>query len=120
MIESGSLNDRIRFVRPLIGTSEYGGRIVTGWNPVFDCWAKVTFNKGSRAISAGEVWLPHTISILMRYTPKVNERDRVIWNEKTYMIDSLNVAKKDGSVTIIATCIDEGTGEDEIKEITEE
>nr|DAJ47721.1 MAG TPA: Putative head tail adaptor [Caudoviricetes sp.] len=113
MIDSGSLNDRIRFMEAVVGKGSYGDRVITGWNPVYSCWAKVTYNKGNRAISAGEVWLPNTISVLLRYNSKVNERHRVVWDGKTYRIDSLNASKKDGSITIVATRVDEGTGEEE-------
>lgn len=61
------------------------------------------------AITAGEVWLPNTVSILVRYTNKIHDRQRITWNDSTYRIESFNASKKDGSATIIATKIDEGT-----------
>ena len=111
MIESGTLTERIQFMSADITRDDYGGQ-VTSWNPTYACWAKVTYNKGARAITMGEIWLPNTISVLIRYTDKVDERQRMIWNNKTYRIDSLNSSKRDGSATIVATRVDEGTGKE--------
>ena len=108
MIESGTLNDRIRFLSPVTIRNKYGEQL-TSWELSYSCWAKVTYNKGVRAITAGEVWLPNTVSVLVRYTNKRHDRQRIVWNDSTYRIESFNASKKDGSATIIATKIDEGT-----------
>ena len=52
MIESGTLNDRIRFLSPVTIRNKYGEQL-TSWEPSYTCWAKVTYNKGVRAITAG-------------------------------------------------------------------
>ena len=106
MIESGTLNDRIRFLSPVTIRNKYGEQL-TSWELSYSCWAKVTYNKGVRAITA--VWLPNTVSVLVRYTNKIHDRQRIVWNDSTYRIESFNASKKDGSATIIATKIDEGT-----------
>ena len=109
MIDSGSLTERIKFLEPETSKGKYGSRVIDNWNPVYVCWANVKYNKGTRAISAGEVWLPNTIAILVRYTSKINERQRILWDSKIYRIDSFNSSKKTGSTTIVATRVDEGT-----------
>ena len=95
MIESGTLNDRIRFLSPVTIRNKYGEQL-TSWELSYSCWA-------------GEVWLPNTVSVLVRYTNKIHDRQRIVWNDSTYRIESFNASKKDGSATIIATKIDEGT-----------
>ena len=108
MIESGTLNDRIRFLSPVTIRNKYGEQL-TSWELSYSCWAKVTYNKGVRAITAGEVWLPNTVSVLVRSSAASDVYKRQVWNDSTYRIESFNASKKDGSATIIATKIDEGT-----------
>jgi len=56
MIESGTLNDRIRFLSPVTIRNKYGEQL-TSWELSYSCWAKVTYNKGVRAITAGGGWV---------------------------------------------------------------
>lgn len=109
MIESGTLKDRISFLSVIKGRSEFGSQDSSNWAETVKKWAKVTYNKGARAINMGEMWLPNTISVLIRYDNRINERMRFRWNGSLYRIDSLNMSKSDGSGTIVATKLDEGT-----------
>ena len=37
----------------------------------------------------------------------IHDRCRLRWDDKTYAIDSLNRSRRDGSITIVASVLDE-------------
>lgn len=71
-------------------------------------WARVTYARGARALNYGESWMGNQISVLIRYTERINERSRIRWNGKLYQIDSFNGSRGEGTITITASKIDEG------------
>lgn len=107
MISAGYLTDKVTIMFPLSkGRDEFGAER-TDWLPSKPRYAKVTYQRGAKAIVAGDSWVTQTISVLMRYSPIVTERCRLVWDGKTYSTDSLNRSEKDGSMTIVATRVDE-------------
>ncbi len=108
MITASNLHDRVGILVPDVARDSFGSQSVT-YHEARKVWANVKFNKGSRALEHGEMWLPTTIVITMRIHPEVNEYVRLTWEDKTYQITSLNKDIHEGSLTITATTIDEGT-----------
>lgn len=108
MITASNLHDRVGIMVPDVARDSFGSQSVT-YHEARKVWANVKFSKGIRALEHGEMWLPTTIVITMRIHPEVNEYVRLTWEGKTYQITSLNKDIHEGSLTITATTIDEGT-----------
>lgn len=107
MISAGYLTDKVTVLFPLANGRDEFGAPKTTWLPSKPRYAKVTYQRGSKAIVAGDSWVSQTISVLMRFSAIVTERCRLAWDGKTYSIDSLNRNERDGSMTIVATRVDE-------------
>ena len=108
MITASNLHDRIAILVPNVARDGFGSQAVT-YHETRRVWANVKFKKGNRALEHGEVWNPTTIIITTRIHPDIKERVRLVWEDKTYQIDSINKDIHEGSLTITATTVDEGT-----------
>lgn len=106
MINSGMLRDRIVMLAPTTSNNDYGEQAVT-WADYYACRARVTYSKGQRAIDGGEIWLPNTIAVLMRYRSGLNDRMRLRWNGDLYRIDAMKSLHDEGRIDIIATKTDD-------------
>lgn len=108
MITASTLRYRVTIFTPATVRDKYGSQSVT-FNETRTVWADVHFKKGSRALDHGELWLPNTIEVTTRLHPELTEYVRLRWDGKMYQIDSLNRDVFQGSITILATRVDEGT-----------
>lgn len=108
MLRAGSLTERVDILVPIVERGKFGDQLIDYINRK-TVWAKVTFQKGAQALTAGEVWLTRSITVTMRYNDLINDRCRLMWDDKTYTIESFNRSKIDGSITIVATVMDEGS-----------
>ena len=106
MIVAGTLTDRITILHPSVVKDKFGSQETT-FIEGEKVWANVKYMKGDAALTAGESWMSKSISITIRYTMKVGERDRIQWDGKSYRITSLNRSSANGSVSIVAEYIDE-------------
>lgn len=108
MLRAGSLNERIGILVPAVNRGEFGEQEVI-FIKKKTVWAGVTFQRGAKALTAGEVWMSGSISVMMRNNPLVNDRCRLEWDGKIYAIESFNRSKVDGSISIVCNVIDEGS-----------
>ena len=108
MITASNLHDRVGILKPNVARDTFGSQAVT-YVKLREVWANVKFNKGRLALEHGELWIPTTVVITMRIHPEVDEHVRLTWESKTYQITSLNKDVHEGSLTITATTVDEGT-----------
>ena len=112
MLSAGKLNERVTILEPATEQGQFGEQ-VTEWMPSRTVWANVIFQRGVHALTAGEGWLTGNITVTMRNNPIIHERCRLKWDGKIYMIESFNRSGKDGSITIVASRIDEGNNPDQ-------
>ena len=108
MLRAGSLTERVDILVPIVERGKFGAQLIDYINRK-TVWAGVAFQKGAQALTAGEVWLTRSITVTMRYNDLINDRCRLMWDDKTYVIESFNRSKIDGSITIVATVMDEGS-----------
>lgn len=106
MINAGSLTDRVVLLEQTVRVGQYGER-VQEWREWARCWARVTFRKGQRALEGGDVWLPRTVVVKLRWRAGVSERMRVVHDGRTYGIDSLNAQRSEGEIQLVCTRIDD-------------
>ena len=107
MITAGKLTERVGILLPSVTRSETGEQL-TEYDEVCKVWANVIFQRGSQALAAGEVSLNRSVVITMRNNRVVTDRCRLKWDGKTYLIESMNRSGHDGSITIVASVVDEG------------
>lgn len=107
MLSAGKLNDRVTIIVPKTTQGQFGEQVTT-WEDVRTVWANVVFQRGVHALNAGESWLTGNITVTMRDNRTISERCRLRWDAKTYMIESFNRSGRDGSITIVASKVDEG------------
>ena len=107
MITAGKLSERVAILAPHVTRAESGEQL-TEYKEVKTIWANVVFQRGSQALSMGEVFLNRSVVITIRNNSVITDRCRLRWDGKTYAIESLNRSVHDGSITITATIIDEG------------
>lgn len=104
MLASGTLKDRIIFLRTEVSQNSIGEQ-TTSWEEALRCWANVKYQKGWRDMANGEVWMPNTIIVTIRWRDNVNERMRIRWDGQDYYISAFNRSRDTGSITITATKI---------------
>lgn len=107
MISAGKLSERVSILVPKTTQGNFGEQ-VTEWENVRTVWANVVFQRGVHALNAGEGWLTGSVTVTMRDNKTIHDRCRLKWDGKTYLIESFNRSGRDGSITIVATKVDEG------------
>ena len=112
MLSSGKLSERVSILVPTTNQGQFGEQVTT-WVNAKTVWANVVFQRGVHALNAGEGWLTGSVTVTMRDNQIIHDRCRLKWDGKTYMIESFNRSKKDGSITIVASKVDEGNNPSE-------
>ena len=107
MLSAGKLADRVTILVPTTEQGNFGEQVTT-WSEARTVWANVVFQRGVHALTAGESWLTGSITITMRDNKIIHDRCRIKWDGKTYLIESFNRSGRDGSITIVASKVDEG------------
>jgi len=109
MVSAGYLDQRVEVLTPEYTGRSIGGQQVVTWKSEGTRAAAVKYLKGSRLLEMGDVWLPSTVVITMRYTDKVTERSMLIWNKKRYRIVAPpNGTLREGTLTITADLVNDG------------
>lgn len=104
MLASGTLKDRISFLHTEVTQNSIGEQ-TPSWEEALRCWANVKYQKGWRDMANGEVWMPNTIIVTIRWRDNVDERMRIRWDGQDYYISAFNRSRDAGSITITATKI---------------
>jgi head-tail adaptor len=107
MITASNLIHRVKILTPRIARDEYGAQLVS-YVVTRTVKAHVRFQRGRHALEHGEYWLPNTIQVTTRLHPDLTESCRLMWDGKVYQMDSFNRDPFDGSITIVASRVDEG------------
>ena len=105
MIHAGKLNERVGIQKPTMTRGASGSQVITFASLGYR-WASVKYLKGARALAGGELYMASNISVTMRSMAELTDDCRLIWNDKTYRITSLNRSRSEGTVSILAEVID--------------
>ena len=114
MLSAGKLSDRVTILEPTTEKGKFGEQVTT-WRTGKTVWANVVFQRGVHALNAGEGWLTGSITVTMRDNKIIHDRCRIKWDGKTYLIESFNRSGRDGSITIVASKVDEGNNRNKIE-----
>lgn len=101
MYNAGLLNKRIKVIRPVKTSDDYGQGKIT-WQMVGTVWANVKWTKGATALRAGELQAYDVVMIRCRYSEAIKRDCRFVVDTTHYKIDSFNSDKEEG--VIQATC----------------
>lgn len=77
-----------------------GGR---GYEYTTTVWAAVTFNKGMKSMREGAVDAYDTVMFRMLYNKKVCRESMLVWDERTFAIQSFNRDYQTNEIQITAT-----------------
>lgn len=108
MISASMLTDRVSVLMPVIDRDNPFGAQSPVYNCVAELWASVKFAKGRRALDSGEVWQQNTVVVTVRWNNIIQDHSHIGWDGKEYQIDSINRDRRDGSITMTCTRIDQG------------
>lgn len=108
MITAGILTERITVYSPEVTRGKYNEQSVE-YIKGPTVWARVLFQRGSLALDIGEMWMSRSVVITTRDRKDITERCRLEWDGKKYRIESFNRSRTDGSITITASLLDEGS-----------
>ena len=100
------LTEKVQFLEPQVTRDQYGSQ-QTAWTRVGTYHARVTWLRGQRALNVGEVWIANAIAISMRWNEHVHDHQRIVWQGKTYQVDSWNGSRHDGGLNITASLVEE-------------
>lgn len=77
-----------------------GGR---GYEYTTTVWAGVTFSKGVKSLREGALDAYDTVMLRMLYTKKVSRESLIVWDDRTFAVQSFNRDYQTNEIQITAT-----------------
>ena len=105
-MQAGLLTEKIIIEKPTIQQNEFGANAIR-WTELITTRAGVTFSDGNRTNENNEIVFTNSEIFKIRYYHTIDEKDRVLWNNKKYRILSLEPNKNRQSLTIKTELINE-------------
>lgn len=105
-MNGGRLTKLITIERPSIEQNDFGANGIQ-WNQHIQTRADVTFESGTRATENNEVIFSYNKIFTIRYYHNIDEKDRIIWNNKKWRILSIEPDKSKQLITIRTELINE-------------
>lgn len=103
---AGKLNETITIVRPETVKDSYGATN-TVWDIAAVTKAYVVQNNGVRSVVNNEIFNNYTVEFGIRFYHNIDEKCRIIWNNKKYQIESIVSDRIKNHKIIITTLINE-------------
>lgn len=105
-MQSGQLTETIQILSPVEEKSEFGTSKIS-YKQVYSTRAKLEYRGGTRAVQNSEILHTKTKTLKVRYYVKVSESDRIVWNDETYQILSIEPCKAWNEKTIEMELVNE-------------
>lgn len=105
-MNGGRLKEIIVVQRPTITRDDFGAN-KTVWKDIITTRSDVQFEKGDRATENGEIVFNYTKVFTIRVYHNVDEKDRILWNNKKWRILSIEPDKDQQKQTIRTELINE-------------
>ena len=87
-MRAGQLTEKITLQEATISTNSYGANDLV-WNDVLTTRANVIYQNGNRINDTNEITFAYTVTFVIRSYHKINERMRILYNDKLYRILSI-------------------------------
>jgi SPP1 family predicted phage head-tail adaptor len=104
-MQAGSMNRYIEVLRNIVTVNEYGEPVNT-YTPLYKIKAQVKYLSGNKTISAKEIFFSSKVSFTVRSQYKIDDTDRIKYNDKLYAVDYITESEQ-SSKTIITDLINE-------------
>lgn len=91
---AGRLSEKIDIQKLKIIKNDFGEVEAEEWIPVVSTRADVSYKSGGRVDENNELFFGYSVSFGIRYYHKIDEMDRIKWNDKYYRILSIEPDKK--------------------------
>lgn len=98
---SGFLDKRI-IIKNKVKPEEQKFGETTKYEPDVSVWANVTWKKGQKALNEGALDSVDTVLIRMRYNCVVRRDSLIVYDGRTYQVQSLHSDRRDNTVQITA------------------
>lgn len=105
-MRAGLLTERIT-IQNYVETRSESGAVVKDWVDYHKCKADILSNRGSRKNVVAEYTQIGAIELQIRKTKVVDEKMRIIYQEKKYQIDYITYMYKDKTYKINASLIND-------------
>lgn len=105
-MQAGLLNEMIAFYHNDSIRDKFGS-VTDNWVMLFNKWARVQFDNGTRKEVVGEIINMTSNTFTIRHCKDITEKMRIYHDERKYRIISINHDKKQQSTIIKAELINE-------------
>lgn len=105
-MNGGRLTEVITIERPTIVQNDFGANKFQ-WQNYIQTRADVQYESGTRATENDEVIFSYNKIFTIRYYHDIDEKDRIIWNNKKWRILSIEPDKSKQLITIRTELINE-------------
>lgn len=105
-MNAGLLKECITIEQPTISQNVYGANELE-WSTFIETRAFVNYTSGNRMTANNEVIWSYQVNFTIRVYHQVNEKMRIIWNDKKYRILSIEEDKDKQKLTIRTELINE-------------
>ena len=91
---AGLLNETIEIHSPIYHKNEYGEVEDNIYKKKYQTKAQVIYNSGSRITDNNEVFNEYKLQFIVRYYHRINENDRVYFNNRFYQIEAIEKSRQ--------------------------
>ena len=101
---TGMMNRRVAVLVRDTGTEGEFGRNSAGraYRYAMTVWAAADFNRGTKTLREGAVDAYDRVMFRMRWNPTIDRSSMLVWDGRTYQIESFNADKYQNTIQITA------------------
>ena len=103
-MRAGVLTERIILLRPVIVKNEFGAE-TTAYESCGRMRAQVKYNSGNRITERHEIVASVNVTFTIRNQREVDEKMRVSWQDREYLILSVNRERLRQDIVIVAEMV---------------
>lgn len=101
---AGSMRDRVRIERPLLGKDEHGAPEVLGWPLVAEVWAEVWDHSGAEADRMEQRQERRRTMVVIRFRRGIDATMRIVHGDR--MLQIIGIAERERRQKLEFTCED--------------
>ena len=97
----GSFDQRV-LIQSVTETQAANGAVIQTWATYNTFWAQVTPAGGGENLSANQILPVSRAKFIFRYDSTINEKMRLVWNNRYYNIVSIDIVPRNRFLIIMA------------------
>lgn len=99
MITAGILTERVSIYKHINEQNQLG-EMIYEWVPFKSYWGNVRQVSTRKLLEASREIDDTVITVMLRYTDRINAGDRLKWNDRFYDISNVEYNKKEGYIIL--------------------